>query len=95
MAEYSTYILRCSDNSLYIGHTKSLQDRLEIHNSGKGPLFTRNRRPVTLAYVEEFETEAEAIHRETQIKRWTRTKKEALISGNIERLKQLSKRMNQ
>ena len=52
------------------------------------------RRPVTLVYSEIVETEGETIRRERQIKGWTRAKKEALIAGDKDRLRRLSKRRN-
>ena len=37
---YFIYILRCRDDSLYIGHTRDIEKRLEAHNSGVcGVLF--------------------------------------------------------
>jgi putative endonuclease len=46
---------------------------------------------MTLVRVEEFGSVIEAISREKQLKRWSRAKKKALIDGDIERLRQLSK----
>jgi predicted GIY-YIG superfamily endonuclease len=74
------YILRCADDSLYIGETARLQHRLEHHQAGDACIYTRHRRPVTLAYAEEHSTRLSARQRERQLKRWTRAKKEALIA---------------
>ena len=54
--ENFTYIVKCSDGSLYTGWTNDLDKRVEAHNSGKGAKYTKARRPVELAYYEEFET---------------------------------------
>ena len=35
---YYTYMVRCSDNSLYTGFTTDLSHRVSVHNRGKGPL---------------------------------------------------------
>jgi predicted GIY-YIG superfamily endonuclease len=86
------YILRCRDNGLYVGMTDNLAARVERHNRGKGCAFTAVRQPVTVAYSEVCPTRAAAAARERQIKRWTRAKKEALIAGDLWRLKQLSAR---
>jgi putative endonuclease len=85
------YILRCSDNSLYCGQTNNLQRRMHEHNfdKGKSARYVRARKPVTLAYVEEFSTQQAAMKREVQIKKWTRAKKEALIKKDITLLKRL------
>ena len=74
-----TYILRCADGSLYTGWTTNLEKRIEQHNSGKGAKYTKGRRPVKLAYYEEFDTKEEAMKREWEIKKMTRKEKETLL----------------
>ncbi len=74
-----TYILRCADGSLYTGWTNNLEKRIEQHNSGKGAKYTKGRRPVKLAYYEEFDTKEEAMRREWEIKKMTRKEKETLL----------------
>ena len=74
-----TYILRCSDDTLYCGWTNDLQKRLASHNAGKGAKYTRSRTPVTLVYYETFETKQEAMKREYAIKQLTRKEKEDLL----------------
>ena len=79
-----TYILRCGDGSLYTGWTNDLDKRLKAHNGGKsGAKYTRNRRPVTLVYYEEFQEKQEAMKREYAIKQLTRKEKENLIKEKI------------
>lgn len=75
-----TYMLRCSDGTLYTGWTNNMEKRLKMHNAGKGGKYTRVRTPVELVYVEEYNTRQEAMSREAQIKRLTRKEKEALIN---------------
>ena len=77
-----TYILKCSDGTLYCGWTNDLVKRVKVHNEGKGAKYTRCRLPVTLVYYEEFETSVEAQRREYQIKQMTRAEKLRLISNN-------------
>jgi Predicted endonuclease containing a URI domain len=74
-----TYILRCSDGTLYTGWTNDLEKRLASHNDGTGGKYTRARRPVELVHVETFETKQEAMSREWQIKHMSRKDKEKLI----------------
>ncbi len=76
-----TYILKCSDNTLYTGWTTDLPKRLKSHNQGKGAKYTRSRLPVTLIYYETFETKQEAMSREAAIKKLSRPQKERLISS--------------
>ena len=77
--ENVTYILRCSDNTLYTGWTNDIEARLAAHNSGQGAKYTRGRRPVELVYLERFDTRQEAMRREVYIKRLSRADKLKLI----------------
>lgn len=75
-----TYMVQCSDGSLYTGWTNCLWRRLKAHNEGKtGAKYTRLKRPVVLVYYEGFVTKEEAMRREYQIKQFTRKQKLALI----------------
>ena len=76
-----TYILKCSDGTYYTGWTNDLDKRVEAHNSGKGAKYTKARRPVELAYYEEFETKEQAMKREYAIKQLGRKEKQKLIAG--------------
>lgn len=58
-------------------------------DKNKSAKYLRGRTPVRLVYSEKFLTLQEAMKREWQIKRWVKTKKEALIKGNLKLLKQL------
>ncbi len=79
-----TYIVRCSDGSLYTGWTNDLERRICDHNAGKGAKYTKSRRPVVLEYYEAFETKEEAMRREYAIKRMSRDKKVKLIEKGKE-----------
>jgi predicted GIY-YIG superfamily endonuclease len=89
MAFYA-YILRCADGSTYTGHTDDLERRIGEHHAGRVPGYTHRRRPVRLAWSQEFATREEALSAERRIKGWTRAKKEALIAGDFVRLAGLS-----
>jgi predicted GIY-YIG superfamily endonuclease len=86
------YILRCSDNSLYVGHTADIGCREHFHNEGRGGSYTARRRPVRLIYSEQTVSLDEARTRERQLKRWSAKKKEALAAGDLIELKRLSRR---
>ncbi len=89
---HHVYILQCADGSYYIGTTQDLATREKAHNEGGGAKHTFLRRPVSLVYSEALPTLDTAVQREHQLKRWSRAKKAALIAGDIDRLKALSKR---
>lgn len=76
-----TYIVRCSDGTLYTGWTTDVERRVRTHNSGKGAKYTRSRLPVTLVYYETYPTRQEAMRREWEIKQLTREEKKRLIDG--------------
>ena len=85
------YILQCADGSYYVGHSDNLEDRLLQHQSGALGGYTKTRRPVRLAYSQEFPTRDDAFAAERQIKGWTRKKKEALIRGDWDELRRLAR----
>lgn len=85
------YILRLKSGNLYIGATTDLHQRCREHFEGKACRTTKIDTPVALVHSEEFVNNLEARRREAQIKRWSRAKKEALVSGEMEKLKELSK----
>ena len=75
-----TYLLRCADGTLYCGWTNHLAARVAAHNAGKGAKYTKARRPVVLAYYEEYATRSEAMRREAAIKKLTKKEKEAMAA---------------
>ena len=81
MEKNFTYIVECSDHTLYTGWTNDLEKRITAHNEGKGAKYTKTRRPVRLGYFETFATKEEAMSREYRIKRLSRRKKQQLIAG--------------
>ena len=85
------YILRCADDSYYVGSTWNLEQRVEQHVTGHGAAYTRSRRPVTLVFAEEFDRIDDAFALEKRIQGWSRKKREALIDGAAERLPDLSR----
>ena len=78
------YILSCSDNTLYTGWTNDLESRICAHNAGAGAKYTKMRLPVKLVYREILNTKSEALKRELEIKKLSRTKKlELIVKGEI------------
>ena len=81
-----TYIVECSDGTLYTGWTTNLDNRIKAHNSKTGAKYTRSRTPVKLVYYEEFTTKEEAMSREYHIKQLTRKQKDELINSNTNKI---------
>ena len=78
------YILASKRNgTLYIGITSDLHGRIQAHREGRGSKFTNTYGVTRLVWFEEYPLYADAIQRETSLKRWKREWKIALIeSGN-------------
>ena len=93
MAIY-VYMLRCVDNSYYVGSATGddLQPRIDQHNCGAFPGYTFRRRPVVLVWSEHFDRIADGIAAGRQIKGWSRAKKEALIKHDWLEISRLSRR---
>ncbi|MGZ3613053.1 MAG: GIY-YIG nuclease family protein [Thermodesulfobacteriota bacterium] len=77
--DWTVYILRCGDGSLYTGIAKDVRVRVKQHSDGRGATYTRTRLPVELLYQQEGLTRSEALIREAQIKAMPRSKKEEII----------------
>ena len=86
------YILECSDGSYYVGSTVDLERRISQHDLGEGANYTRSRRPVRLAYAEEYSRIDDAFAREKQVQNWSRAKRRALIEGRFDDLNELSRK---
>ena len=64
---YYTYVLKCSDDELYIGSTTDLKRRVVQHKEGNVE-STKYRLPVKLIYYEACLEEVKARQREKQLK---------------------------
>ena len=85
-ADWSVYILRCGDGSLYTGIAKDVEARVKSHNAGRGAAYTRSHRPVRELYREEGLTRAEALIREAKIKSLPRALKAKLARRGLARI---------
>lgn len=73
---YHAYILRCADDTLYVGSTNKLEKRLHEHNNLKsGAHYTKIRRPVVIVYSQECDDYAQARKLEGEWKALTRQQK--------------------
>ena len=77
------YILRCADDSYYVGVAEDPQRRCDEHNSGKGADWTARRLPVKIVWTEAHDSLSSARVRENQLKRWGHAKKAALVGGSL------------
>ena len=90
MQPFFVYLLNCADRSYYCGHTDNIEIRMQQHDlSDSG--YVSTRKPFDLVWQGEFETREGAIAFERQIKGWSRAKKDALIAGDWNHIKELAK----
>jgi putative endonuclease len=76
---YYVYIMASKSRVIYVGMTGFLMARVLRHRAGEGGAFTRKYRVNRLVYYHSFQNVGDAIARETEIKKWRREKKVALI----------------
>lgn len=78
---YYVYIILCKGGSFYTGCTKDLEMRMKLHMNGKGAKYTMMHKPKKIVYAEEFNSRAEAMRREKNIKRFHHHQKLKLINS--------------
>ena len=68
---------------LYIGFTNDIRERLYYHQNPEphSKAFTARYKCYYLVYWEQYQDVDTAIDRETQLKKWNRKKKDALIES--------------
>ena len=79
--DWTVYILRCADGTLYTGITSDLSRRIAEHESGQGAKYTKGRGPFQLVFEEVFQSRGLASKRENKIKALDRKTKLLLVSG--------------
>ena len=92
MNDFYVYILKCNDDSYYVGHTDNIEKRISDHSVNQYDCYTSKRLPIEAVFVQSFATRDEAFNAERQIKKWNRQKKEALIEENFTKLSLLAKK---
>lgn len=84
---FYVYVILCNDGSFYTGYTKNVEERARLHADGRGARYTKMHPPKKVAYVEQFESRAEAMRREKAIKKLNHQQKEALVKAQKRRKK--------
>lgn len=81
---YYTYILRCSDNSLYTGMTNNLEKRIEEHKlkNKNGAKYTKSHNVIKLEAAWKSKEKSLACKLEYYIKSLTKKQKENLIQNH-------------
>lgn len=80
---YYTYMIRCSDNSIYTGMTSNLEKRVEEHltKNKNGAKYTKSHNAVKLEIAWKSKNKSLACKLEYYLKKLTKYQKENLIDG--------------
>lgn len=81
--EWSVYLVRRADGALYCGVATDVPRRFAEHVAGgaKSARALRGRGPLRLAWCATVGDRSAALRIEARIKRWSKARKEALVSG--------------
>ena len=83
--QFSLYIVRCANGSLYTGIARDVQKRLAEHESGpRGARYLRGKGPLEIVFSELVGNRARASRLEHRVKQLSRTRKLALIDGRLQ-----------
>ena len=85
MAQWSVYIVRCSDGALYTGIATDVRRRIAQHEqgNGRGAKYLRGRAPLRLVLERTIGAKGLALRVESLIKKLPKTRKEKLIEQEI------------
>jgi predicted GIY-YIG superfamily endonuclease len=85
------YMLRLQDHRIYTGVTNNPSRRFGEHRRQSSAIkTTHDAAALGLIYLEKHPSRESALKREQQLKKWSRSKKEALASGDITLLRRLA-----
>jgi len=80
--DWTVYIIRCTDESLYTGVTTDLERRFAEHlGQARGARYFNGREPKEIVFAEKGHTRSSACQREACIKKLKRNEKLRLIAG--------------
>lgn len=88
---FTLYVLKCSDGTLYVGHTDNFDERTRQHDCGTADSYTSRRKPLQLLHAEEFESRYEALAMERKLKGWSKAKKLAYVAGDWDEVGRLAR----
>jgi len=81
--DWTVYIIRCDDGSLYTGVTTDLQRRFREHRGlRRGAKYFNGRTPQEVVFSEKGHNRSSACQREAAIKKLSREEKLCLIKSD-------------
>ena len=80
MPDFWVYILCCNNQHFYIGYTRDLIKRYQLHKAGKAAKYTRSFPPCYLAQIWPiYGTKKEAMQLERILKKMKRSQKQVVV----------------
>lgn len=79
---WHVYMVKCSDDKLFVGVATDLLLRVKRHNVGGVSRFTSARLPVTLSYAKKFEDVSSAVKWKERLKRMTQKQRKKLVDSS-------------
>ena len=79
--KYYTYMLRCTDNSIYTGMTNNIEERMKKHFELNGAKYTKSHKAKKLEAVLRSNNKSLACKLEYYIKTLDKKEKENIING--------------
>jgi len=76
---YYVYIVKCKGGTYYTGSTNDLENRIMLHNSGRGAKYLRGKAPVELVYTRGCRDFKNALRAERDIKKLSHKEKEEIV----------------
>lgn len=79
--QWSLYLVRCGDDSLYAGITTDVARRFREHSEGgpKSAKYLRGRGPLELVYQKHVGSHSDALQAERRMKRLSKVAKEKIV----------------
>ncbi len=80
--EFTLYMVRCADGTLYTGIAADVEKRLAQHESGsRGAKYLRGKGPLQIVFSEVAGNRATASQLEYRVKKLSRSRKLDLVEG--------------
>ena len=77
---FFVYILKTKIGTYYTGYTNNLENRIKLHNIGRGAKYLRGKGPVKLVYFKHYKYYKTALNEERRIKALSKPGKQKLIN---------------
>jgi predicted GIY-YIG superfamily endonuclease len=81
MDAWFLYIVRCADQTLYVGIARDVAARIAAHEAGRGARYTRGRGPLVLLAKRRCPSKGDALRLELAVKALPRTEKLRLAAS--------------